>query len=67
MKATLDTTGKVWTPMVINVTLETEEEYMALMNIYSAYQVVSIDDTYKERDRNVLTNLIQHLRDAVSK
>ena len=67
MKATLDTTGKVWTPMVINVTLETEEEYMALMNTYSVHQLISINDAFKERDKIVVTKLLKHLVDAISK
>jgi hypothetical protein len=67
MKAALDTTGKVWTPIVINVTLETEEEYMALLNTYSVHQLISIDDAFKERDKKVVSKLLKHLVEAISK
>ena len=67
MKAELDESSQVWTPMVIKITLETENEYMALRNIYSVQEVTSLDAEHRVRDRNVLTGLVSVIVDAVSK
>ena len=65
MKAELDESSQVWTPMVIKITLETENEYMALRNIYSVQEVTSLDAEHRVRDRNVLTGLVNALVEAV--
>ena len=67
MKAELDQSAKVWTPMIINITLETENEYLALKNIYSVQEVTSLDAEHRVRDRNVLTGLVSVIVEAVSK
>ena len=67
MKAELDQSAKVWTPMIIKITLETENEYMALRNIYAVQEVTSLDAEHRVRDRNVLTGLVSVIVDAVSK
>ena len=67
MKAELDESSQVWTPMVIKITLETENEYMALRNIYSVQEVTSLNAEHRVRDRNVLTGLVSVIVDAVSK
>ena len=67
MKAVLDTSAHVWTPMTINITLETEEEYIALRNIYAVQEVTSLDAEHRVRDRNVLTGLVNALVEAVGK
>ncbi len=67
MKAELDQSAKVWTPMIINITLETENEYLALKNIYAVQEVTSLDAEHRVRDRNVLTGLVSVIVDAVSK
>jgi hypothetical protein len=67
MKAELDESSQVWTPMVIKITLETENEYMALRNIYSVQEVTSLDAEHRVRDRNVLTGLVNALVEAVGK
>ena len=67
MKAELDESSQVWTPMVIKITLETENEYMALRNIYSVQEVTSLDAEHRVRDRNVLTGLVSVIVDAISK
>ena len=67
MKAELDQSAKVWTPMIINITLETENEYLALKNIYSVQEVTSLDAEHRVRDRNVLTGLVGVIVEAVSK
>ena len=67
MKAELDESSQVWTPMVIRITLETENEYMALRNIYSVQEVTSLDAEHRVRDRNVLTGLVNALVEAVGK
>ncbi len=67
MKAELDESSQVWTPMVIKITLETENEYMALRNIYSEQEVTSLDAEHRVRDRNVLTGLVNALVEAVGK
>ena len=67
MKAELDQSAKVWTPMIINITLETENEYLALKNIYSVQEVTSLDAEHRVRDRNVLTGLVSVIVDAVGK
>ena len=67
MKAKLDTTGNVWTPIVISITLDTEEEYLALKNIYSVQEVTSLDADHRARDRNMLTNLVKTMVSALSK
>ena len=64
MKATLNTTD-VWTPLQVTITLDTEEEYLALKNIYSVQEVTSLDAEYRVRDRNTLTNLVKHIVDAI--
>ena len=64
MKAILNTTD-VWTPLQVTITLETEEEYLALKNIYSVQEVTSLDAEYRVRDRNVLTNLVKHMIDVI--
>ena len=67
MKAKIDKSANVWTPMVIKITLETENEYMALRNIYSVQEVTSLDAEHRVRDRNVLTGLVNALVEAVGK
>jgi hypothetical protein len=67
MKAELDESSQVWTPMVIKITLETENEYMALRNIYSVQEVTSLDAEHRVRDRNVLTGLVNALVEAIGK
>ena len=67
MKAELDQSAKVWTPMIINITLETENEYLALKNIYSVQEVTSLNAEHRVRDRNVLTGLVNALVEAVGK
>ena len=67
MKAELDESSQVWTPMVIKITLETENEYMALRNIYSVQEVTSLDAEHRVRDRNVLTGLVNALVESVGK
>lgn len=67
MKAELDESSQVWTPMVIRITLETENEYMALRNIYAVQEVTSLDAEHRLRDRNVLTGLVNALVEAVGK
>jgi len=67
MKAELDKSANVWTPMIINITLETEVEYLALKNIYAVQEVTSLDAEHRVRDRNVLTGLVSVIVEAVSK
>jgi hypothetical protein len=67
MKAKLDKSANVWTPMIINITLETEAEYLALKNIYAVQEVTSLDAEHRVRDRNVLTGLVSVIVDAISK
>ena len=67
MKAELDKSANVRTPMIINITLETETEYLALKNIYAVQEVTSLDAEHRVRDRNVLTGLVSVIVDAVSK
>ena len=67
MKAELDKSANVWTPMIINITLETENEYLALRNIYAVQEVTSLDAEHRVRDRNVLTGLVSVIVEAVSK
>ena len=67
MKAELDESAQVWTPMIIKITLETENEYMALRNIYAVQEVTSLDAEHRVRDRNVLTGLVNALVEAVGK
>ena len=67
MKAELDESSQVWTPMVIKITLETENEYMALRNIYSVQEVTSLDAEHRVRDRNVLTGLVNVMIEAIGK
>ena len=67
MKAKLDKSANVWTPMIINITLETEDEYLALKNIYTVQEVTSLDSEHRVRDRNVLTGLVNALVEAVGK
>jgi len=67
MKAELDESAQVWTPMIIKITLETESEYLALRNIYSVQEVTSLDAEHRVRDRNVLTGLVNALVEAVGK
>ena len=67
MKAELDESSQVWTPMVIKITLETENEYMALRNIYSVQEVTSLDAEHRVRDRNVVTGLINAMIEAIGK
>ena len=64
MKAELDESAQVWTPMIIKITLETEEEYLALRNIYAVQEVTSLDAEHRVRDRNVLTGLVSLIVDA---
>jgi len=47
--------------------LETENEYLALKNIYSVQEVTSLDAEHRVRDRNVLTGLVSVIVDAVGK
>ena len=67
MKAKLDKSADVWTPMIINITLETENEYLALKNIYAVQEVTSLDAEHRVRDRNVLTGLVSVIVEAISK
>ena len=67
MNAELDESSQVWTPMVIKITLETENEYLALRNIYSVQEVTSLNAEHRVRDRNVLTGLVNALVEAVGK
>ena len=67
MKASLDKSANVWTPMIINITLETETEYLALKNIYAVQEVTSLDAEYRVRDRNILTGLVNVIVEAISK
>ena len=67
MKAKLDKSANVWTPIIINITLETENEYMALRNIYSVQEVTSLDAEHRVRDRNVLTGLVNALVESLGK
>ena len=67
MKAKLDKSANVWTPIIINITLETEEEYNALRNIYAIQEVTSIDAEHRVRDRNVVTGLINAMIEAIGK
>ena len=67
MKAELDESSQVWTPMVIKITLETENEYMALRNIYAVQEVTSLDAEHRVRDRNVLTGLVSVIVEAIGK
>ena len=67
MKAELDESSQVWTPMVIKITLETENEYMALRNIYAVQEVTSLDAEHRVRDRNVLTGLVNVIVEAIGK
>ena len=67
MKAKLDKSANVWTPIIINITLETEDEYNALRNIYAIQEVTSLDAEYRVRDRNVLTGLVSVIVDAIGK
>ena len=64
MKATLNTTD-VWTPLQVTITLDTELEYLALKNIYSVQEVTSLVAEHRVRDRDILTNLVKHLVDAI--
>jgi hypothetical protein len=66
MKAKLDTSGNVWTPIVISITLDTEEEFLALRNIYSVQEVTSLEADHRARDRNILTNLVKTIVSALS-
>ena len=67
MKAKLDKSANVWTPMIINITLETENEYNALRNIYAIQEVTSIDAEHRVRDRNVVTGLINAIIEAIGR
>jgi len=64
MKATLNTTD-VWTPLQVTITLDTELEYLALKNIYSVQEVTSLVAEHRVRDREILTNLVKHIVDAI--
>ena len=67
MKAVLDTSGKTWVPIVVTITIETENEYNALRNIYAVQEVTSLDAEHRVRDRNVLTGLVNVIVEAISK
>ena len=67
MKAKLDKSADVWTPIIINITLETENEYNALRNIYAIQEVTSIDAEHRVRDRNVVTGLINAMIAAIGR
>ena len=67
MKAKLDKSANVWTPIIINITLETENEYNALRNIYAIQEVTSIDAEHRVRDRNVVTGLINAIIEAIGR
>jgi|TARA_R110000765_G_scaffold259580_1_gene359739 hypothetical protein len=67
MKAVLDTSGKTWVPIVVTITIETEDEYNALRNIYAVQEVTSLDAEHRLRDRNVLTGLINAMLAAIVK
>jgi len=67
MKAKLDKSANVWTPIIINITLETENEYNALRNIYAIQEVTSIDSEHRVRDRNVVTGLINAMIEAIGR
>ena len=67
MKAVLDTSGKTWVPIVVTITIDTEEEYHSLRNIYTVQEVTSLEPEHKVRDRNMLTNLINLIVTAINK
>ena len=67
MKAVLDTSGKTWVPIVVTITIETENEYNALRNIYAVQEVTSQDAEHRVRDRNVITGLINDMLAAIVK
>jgi|TARA_R110000772_G_scaffold2044_2_gene7007 hypothetical protein len=67
MKAVLDTSGKTWVPIVVTITIETENEYNALRNIYAVQEVTSLDAEHRVRDRNVITGLINAMLAAIVK
>ena len=67
MKAKLDKSANVWTPIIINITRETENEYNALRNIYAIREVTSIDAEHRVRDRNVVTGLINAIIEAIGR
>ena len=67
MKASLDKSANVWTPIIINITLETENEYNALRNVYAIQEVTSIDAEHRVRDRNVVTGLINAMNEAIGR
>ena len=67
MKAVLDTSGKTWVPIVVTITIETENEYNALRNIYAVQEVTSLDAEHRVRDRNVLTGLVSVIVEAIGK
>jgi len=64
MKAVLNTTD-IWTPLQVTITLDTELEYLALKNIYSVQEVTSLVAEHRVRDRDILTNLVKHIVDAI--
>jgi len=65
MKAVVDKSAEVWTPLQIVITLDTKEEYLSLKNIYAVQEVTSLDAEHRVRDRNTATNLIKHIIEAV--
>ena len=67
MKAVLDTSGKTWVPIVVTITIETENEYNALRNIYAVQEVTSLDAEHRVRDRNVITGLINAMIEAIGR
>mgnify|MGYP003634890713 CR=1 FL=1 len=67
MKAKLDNSKDVWTPLQVVITLDTKEEYESLKNIYSVQEVTSLEPEHRVRDRNTATNLIAHIIDAVQR
>ena len=67
MKAVLDTSGKTWVPIVVTITIDTENEYNALRNIYAVQEVTSLDAEHRVRDRNVITGLINAMLAAIVK
>jgi len=67
MKASVDMTAAAWIPIQVVVTLDTEEEYLSLKNIYSVQEVTSLESEHRVRDRNHATNLIKHIIEAVAR
>tara|TARA_R110001632_G_C11087562_1_gene389436 strand:+ start:376 stop:573 length:198 start_codon:yes stop_codon:yes gene_type:complete len=64
MKASKANTAGDFTPIGVRVTIETQDELDAILNIFSL-DVRSGVLTHKERDRCVIMNLLNAVQDAV--